>query len=99
MSPWKLLVRNSTASRSADHPFIHQPHHILPSRLGRITPRDPHYLEKQMTIRLIAALAVSLATVAFQSRADVVKVGVIAPMSGPFSAVGQTWEGATKTYQ
>lgn len=52
-----------------------------------------------MTIKFVAALAVSLATLAFQARADVIKVGVIAPMSGPFSAVGQTWEGATKAYQ
>ena len=52
-----------------------------------------------MTLKLMAAMAVSLATFAFQSRADVIKVGVIAPMSGPFSAVGQTWEGATKAYQ
>lgn len=52
-----------------------------------------------MTIQLAAALAVSLATIAFQARADVIKVGVIAPMSGPFSVVGQTWEGATKAYQ
>lgn len=52
-----------------------------------------------MTIKFVAALAVSLATIAFQARADVIKVGVIAPMSGPFSAVGQTWEGATKAYQ
>ena len=60
---------------------------------------DPRYLEKKMTLKLVAALAVSLATLALQSRADVIKVGVIAPMSGPFSVVGQTWEGATKAYQ
>ena len=52
-----------------------------------------------MTLKLIAAIAVSLASLALQSRADVIKVGVIAPMSGPFSVVGQTWEGATKAYQ
>ena len=52
-----------------------------------------------MTLKFAAALAVSLAAIAFQARADVIKVGVIAPMSGPFSAVGQTWEGATKAYQ
>ena len=52
-----------------------------------------------MTIKLFSAMAVSLAAIAFQSHADIIKVGVIAPMSGPFSAVGQTWEGATKAYQ
>ena len=52
-----------------------------------------------MILKLAATLAVSLATITFQARADVIKVGVIAPMSGPFAAVGQTWEGATKAYQ
>lgn len=52
-----------------------------------------------MIFKFAATLAISLATVAFQARADVIKVGVIAPMSGPFAAVGQTWEGAIKAYQ
>ncbi len=52
-----------------------------------------------MNRKLFVALFFSLITFALQCRAEVIKVGVIAPMSGPFSAVGQTWEGAVKVYQ
>lgn len=42
------------------------------------------------------ALGFSLASAAM---ADVVKVGVIAPLSGPFSVNGKMWEAAVKAYQ
>jgi len=52
-----------------------------------------------MILKFAATLAVALATTAFPAQADVVKVGVIAPMSGTFALTGQTWEGAIKAYQ
>jgi branched-chain amino acid transport system substrate-binding protein len=52
-----------------------------------------------MNWKFTATLALSLAAIALQARADVVKVGVIAPMSGSFALTGQTWEGAIKAYQ
>lgn len=52
-----------------------------------------------MISKIFAALTVTLAVTAGTARADVVKVGVIAPMSGTFALTGQTWEGAIKAYQ
>jgi branched-chain amino acid transport system substrate-binding protein len=52
-----------------------------------------------MISKFFAALIVALATFVCTARADVVKVGVIAPMSGTFALTGQTWEGAIKAYQ
>jgi len=43
-----------------------------------------------MNLKFAAALAVSLATISFQSYADVINGGVIAPMFGPFSVLGKT---------
>jgi branched-chain amino acid transport system substrate-binding protein len=52
-----------------------------------------------MLFKLVAPLVVSLAAISMHARADVIKVGVIAPLSGTFAQVGQTWEGAIKAYQ
>lgn len=52
-----------------------------------------------MISKFFAALSVALAMSVSSARADVVKVGVIAPMSGTFALAGQTWEGAIKAYQ
>ncbi len=50
---------------------------------------------------MISKLAAAAALIAWTSStwADVIKVGVIGPMSGPFSSVGQAWDGAIKAYQ
>jgi branched-chain amino acid transport system substrate-binding protein len=53
-----------------------------------------------MTSRFLAAsVAAAALTFASSAMADVIKVGVIGPMSGPFSSVGQAWDGAIKAYQ
>jgi len=52
-----------------------------------------------MISKFAAACTVALAMNVGTARADVVKVGVIAPMSGTFALTGQTWEGAIKAYQ
>ncbi|NEX64700.1 ABC transporter substrate-binding protein [Noviherbaspirillum galbum] len=52
-----------------------------------------------MISRFSAALTVALAMSVGTAQADVIKVGVIAPMSGTFALTGQTWEGAIKAYQ
>ncbi|MBL0917193.1 MAG: ABC transporter substrate-binding protein [Hydrogenophaga sp.] len=50
-----------------------------------------------MKRQLIAgALALACAATAF---ADTVKVGIIAPLSGPFSSNGKMWEATVKAYQ
>lgn len=52
-----------------------------------------------MILKFASALAIALAAIVLPARADVVKVGVIAPMSGTFALTGQVWEGAIKAYQ
>lgn len=52
-----------------------------------------------MIYKIAAALAVTLGMTALPAEADVIKVGVIAPMSGTFALAGQSWEGAIKAYQ
>ncbi|MDP3252437.1 MAG: ABC transporter substrate-binding protein [Hydrogenophaga sp.] len=50
--------------------------------------------------KLFAAGAIAIAS-AFASvaHADVIKVGLIAPLSGPYSTIGKLWEATVKSYQ
>jgi branched-chain amino acid transport system substrate-binding protein len=51
------------------------------------------------TLKRLAALAGVLLLGSAVARAEPVKVGIIAPFSGPFSSFGESWKGAIETYQ
>jgi branched-chain amino acid transport system substrate-binding protein len=51
------------------------------------------------TFKRFAALAIALLLGGTVARAEPVKVGIIAPFSGPFSNFGEAWKAAIEAYQ